>query len=129
MLNEIGIQSGSLFHHFKSKEDILKAVMTEHGVNVLVSHIRGRVGGLARHEVCALGQLICEHRDGVVSAFSLGQWAGEVNRHSVPTFGRCGQRLRGTAVVDVSWLVSLAGIATTRVVATVPVQTPPMVAT
>ena len=27
--NEIGIQSGSLFHHFKTKEDILKAVMTE----------------------------------------------------------------------------------------------------
>ncbi|WP_276206930.1 TetR/AcrR family transcriptional regulator [Oceanicoccus sagamiensis] len=27
--NEIGIQSGSLFHHYKSKEEILKAVMTD----------------------------------------------------------------------------------------------------
>ena len=26
---EVGIQSGSIFHHFKSKEDLLKAVMTE----------------------------------------------------------------------------------------------------
>ncbi len=26
---EVGIQSGSIFHHYKSKEDILKAVMTD----------------------------------------------------------------------------------------------------
>ena len=26
---EVGIQSGSIFHHFKSKEYLLKAVMTE----------------------------------------------------------------------------------------------------
>ena len=29
LANEIGIQSGSIFHHFKTKEEILKAVMEE----------------------------------------------------------------------------------------------------
>lgn len=29
LANEVGIQSGSIFHHFKSKEEILKAVMEE----------------------------------------------------------------------------------------------------
>ncbi|WP_250657062.1 TetR/AcrR family transcriptional regulator [Alkalimarinus coralli] len=29
LANEVGIQSGSIFHHFKTKEEILKAVMEE----------------------------------------------------------------------------------------------------
>lgn len=29
LANAVGIQSGSIFHHFKTKEDILKAVMVE----------------------------------------------------------------------------------------------------
>lgn len=43
---EVGIQSGSLFHHFSSKEDILSAVMVE-VIRFNTDRLRAAVDGLA----------------------------------------------------------------------------------
>jgi len=40
----VGIQSGSIFHHFRTKEDILKAVMTE-AILVNTERMRARLKG------------------------------------------------------------------------------------
>jgi AcrR family transcriptional regulator len=40
--NDVGIQSGSIFHHFKSKEEILKAVMTE-SIILFTEKLRGAI--------------------------------------------------------------------------------------
>lgn len=55
----IGIQSGSLFHHFKSKEEILKAVMEEVIIyNTYRMQAKLKVANSAREKILAL--IVCE---------------------------------------------------------------------
>lgn len=59
LANAAGIQSGSLFHHFKTKEDILKSVM----VDTIISNTERMKNEMAKTENCidALKALIrCE---------------------------------------------------------------------
>ncbi len=72
--NEIGIQSGSLFHHFKTKEDILKAVMTE-TVLYNTAKMRGAVeaanGPKEQLFACILCELASIHSSDTVEAMSV----------------------------------------------------------
>ena len=55
----VGIQSGSIFHHFKTKEDILKAVMTETIIyNTKKMRTKILLADTAKEEVLAL--IYCE---------------------------------------------------------------------
>ena len=59
LANAAGIQSGSLFHHFKTKEDILKSVM----VDTIIFNTQRMKKEMAKAETCvdALKALIrCE---------------------------------------------------------------------
>ena len=55
----VGIQSGSIFHHFKTKEDILKAVMTE-TILYNTEKMRVRLNAASNIEDEVLSLIYCE---------------------------------------------------------------------
>lgn len=65
LASAVGIQSGSIFHHFRTKEEILKAVMTE-AILVNTERMRSRLASAAstRDAVRALVQCELESING-----------------------------------------------------------------
>lgn len=55
----VGIQSGSIFHHFRTKEDILKAVMTE-AILVNTERMRARLNEAASTRDAIEALILCE---------------------------------------------------------------------
>jgi AcrR family transcriptional regulator len=55
----VGIQSGSIFHHFRTKEDILKAVMTE-AILVNTERMRARLKGAPSTRDAVEVLILCE---------------------------------------------------------------------
>lgn len=55
----VGIQSGSIFHHFRTKEDILKAVMTE-AILVNTDRMRARLQGTSSTRDAIEALILCE---------------------------------------------------------------------
>lgn len=59
LANAVGIQSGSIFHHFKTKEDILKAVVVE-TINLNTCRMRTMLGQSATPREKVLSLIKCE---------------------------------------------------------------------
>ena len=86
---EVGIQSGSIFHHFRTKEDILKAVMTE-AILVNTERMRERqsLAASTREEIAALVQCELESINGDTGeamAVLVYEWRSlsDANRRSI----------------------------------------------
>lgn len=89
LANAVGIQSGSIFHHFKTKEDILKAVMVETIIyNTHRMHRKLAEANSAKEEVLALIKCELESVIGVTGdamAVLVYEWRSlsEENQHSI----------------------------------------------
>lgn len=86
----VGIQSGSIFHHFSSKEDILKAVMSEaliYFTGELRAAIESANGVEARLRACIHSELQFTVGDDTTAMMSLliTEWRSlcETNQHDI----------------------------------------------
>ncbi len=103
--SEIGIQSGSLFHHFKSKEDILKAVMTDaviYNTEKMRAAVAGAEGPKAQLLACIRCELASIHSSDTVEAMSVlvSEWRSlsEPNQRDI---------LELRAIYEESWINAL----------------------
>jgi TetR/AcrR family transcriptional regulator, cholesterol catabolism regulator len=86
----VGIQSGSIFHHFSSKEDILKAVMSEaliYFTDELRASVESQSGALAKLQACIHSELQFTVGDDTTAIMSLliTEWRslGEANQKDI----------------------------------------------